>query len=83
MIGMIDKYLKDNNINGKRKRKGIVYHFEGLFLQFEGEYLNDLKWNGIGNEILINIRYEIIDGNVLIKEIIYINELVFEGEYIN
>ena len=80
MIGMIDKYFKDNNINGKRKRKGIVYNFEGLFLQFKGEYLNVLKWNGIGNEILINIRYEIIDGNVLIKEIIYIHELVFEGE---
>ena len=52
-------------------------------MQFKGEYLNVLKWNGIWNEILINIRYEIIDGNVLIKEIIYIHELVFEGEYIN
>ena len=56
-------YKLINNINGKGKE----YYCHGK-LEFEGEYLNGLKWNGRGNEIFNNIVYELNDGKGLKKE---------------
>ena len=43
--------------NSKRNGKGKEYWNDHLI--FEGEYLNDLKWNGIGYDLSNNITFEI------------------------
>ena len=51
---------------------------------FEGEYLNDKKWNGKGYDENGNILYELINGNGKVKEYnVYTGKLQFEGEYLN
>ena len=52
-------------------------------LIFEGEYLNDLKWNDKGYDYFNNIIHEIKHGKGLIKKYHKSSyELLFEGEYI-
>ena len=50
---------------------------------FEGEYLNDKKWNGKGYDENGNIIYELKNGNGKVKEYDDNGNLLFEGEYIN
>ena len=63
-------------------------------LEYEGEYLYDKIWNGIGYDENHNIIFKIIKGNGLIKEYYYhgiyeskenysTRSLKFEGEYLN
>jgi len=52
-------------------------------LRFEGEYLNDLKWNGKGYDSNNNIIYELKDGKGFVKEYSNNDKLIFEGEYKN
>ena len=39
---------------GKKNGKGKEYYFVGK-LKFEGEYLNDIKWNGKGYDKSKNV----------------------------
>ena len=64
------------------KKHGKGYYNYGL-VRFEGEYLNDKKWNGKGYDINGNIIYELNNGNGKIKEFDYNNKLIFEGEFLN
>ena len=51
-------------------------------LKFDGEYLNDKKWNGKGYDTENNISYEIKDGKGSIKEYDSFGNLIFEGGYL-
>ena len=51
-------------------------------LIFEGEYLNDIKWNGKGYDLFNNIVYEIKNGKGIIKEYYNNNILKFESEFL-
>ena len=64
--------------NGNRNEKGKEYSFDGK-LEFEGEYLNGLKWNGTeyNNGEKIN---EFNNGIVKVREYNNDNILIFEGE---
>ena len=91
--GKIKEYFEDFNkeyshlkffgeyINGKKK--GKEYYKDGNLL-FEGEYLEDKRWNGILYSYLTDETYQIKDGNGIVIE--YDNEcgeLIFDGEYLN
>ena len=52
-------------------------------LVFEGEYLNDKRWNGRFYNINGNIEYEIKDGKGKGKEYYNDGKLKFHGEYLN
>ena len=52
-------------------------------MEFEGEYLYDIKWNGKGFDENGNIIYELINGNGKVKEYDFCGKLRFEGEYLN
>ena len=51
-------------------------------MEFEGEYLNDQKWDGKGDDEYGNIIYELINGSGKVKEYCY-GRLIFEGVYLN
>ena len=51
-------------------------------LIFEGEFKNDLRWNGKGYDNQNNIIYELKNGKGYIKEYDYYGNLIFEGEYL-
>ena len=51
---------------------------------FEGEYLNDMKWNGkLYKENQTEYEYGLKNGNGKIKEYDSWGKLIFEGEYLN
>ena len=52
-------------------------------MEYEGEYLNNKKYNGKGYDESGNIIYELINGNGKVKEYDEFDKLVFEGEYLN
>jgi len=52
-------------------------------LEYEGNYLNNKKWNGKGYDENAKVIYELINGNGKIKEYSYDGKLEFEGEYLN
>ena len=69
-------------LNGKRHGKGKEYNSYKQ-LTFEGEYLDDLKWNGKGYDKSNNIVYELKNGKGFVKEYNYEHRnLEFEGEYL-
>ena len=68
-ILMVNQYLKENNLNGKRNGKGKEYYNNGE-LEFEGEYLNGKKWEGKGYDNSNKIVYELKKGKGLVKEYI-------------
>ena len=69
-------------LNGKRNGKGKKY-FNGTLL-FEGEYLDDKEWNGIGYDEKNNIIYTLNNNiNGKGKEYYENGKLSFEGEYLN
>ena len=73
--------FKGEYLNGKRNGKGKEY--TGTLI-FEGEYKNNLKWNGKGYIISNIIKYELKDGKGYIKEYHWYNSnLEFECEYLN
>ena len=81
--GFIKEYnLRDNLIfegeykNGERNGKGKEYIRETRVLLFEGEYLNNKKWNGTFYN-KNNESSNLINGKGLI------NEYFYEGYYIN
>ena len=50
---------------------------------FDGEYLNNKRWNGKLFDPKNNNIYEIKNGSGSLKEYNYFCDLVFEGEYLN
>ena len=83
---MIKEYDKSGNllfdgkyIKGKRNGKGKEYHNNELI--FEGEYLDDKKWNGKGKEYAG--KYLNGERNGKGKEYFDKGFLVFEDEYFN
>ena len=62
--------------------KGKEYE-KGVYLKFEGEYLNGKRWNGIIYNKEDNSQFPIKNGNGKVKEFDYNNRIIFEGEYIN
>ena len=71
-------YELKNNINGKGKE-----YYDNGKLEFEGEYLKDLNWNGKRYDPYNNIVYELKDEKGLKKEYNDDGRLIFEGEYLN
>ena len=67
---------------GMEKEKNIIMkvYYEGE-LEFEGEYLNENRWNGKGHNIEGDIEFEIKDGKGIVKEFDSHFNLKFEGEY--
>ena len=62
-------------LNGEKHGKGKEYYFNGNLI-FEGEYKNNLKWNGKGyypSKPSNNLIYELKDGKGQIKEYIIIH----------
>ena len=81
-----NSYYKGEYSNGKLNGKGKEYYNTSKYksLKFEGEYLNNMRWNGKGYDTENNILYEIKDGKGIIKELNDNNgNIQFEGEYIN
>ena len=68
--------------NGKKNGKGKEFYFNDK-IKFEGEYLDDLKWNGKEYDANNGQVYEIKEGKGNIKEYDYAGLLIFEGEYLN
>ena len=66
-------------LNGKRNGKGKEYYYGGKLL-FEGEYLNDKRWNGKLYNILNNFFYELKNGKGFIKN--FSNKLNCECQYL-
>ena len=69
-------------MDGTRNGKGKEYFFNGK-LKFEGEYLNNKKWNGKGYDENGNITYELINGNGKVYEYDSTGINIFDGEYLN
>ena len=68
---------------GKRNGKGKEYYYDGQ-LRFEGEYKNDLEWNGKGyNKEDNTIAYEIKNGTGFKKEYNGFGSLIFEGNFLD
>ena len=88
--GMGKEYDFDGNlefegeyINGKRNGKGKEYDYVSQKITFEGEYKNDLRWNGKGYDNNNNVVYELKNGNGHVKEYNDEGKLVYEVEYLN
>ena len=80
-----NKYLifEGEYSNGERNGKGKEY-YSGEKIKFEGEYLNNKRWNGKGYDNNNKVIYELKDGKGYVKEMEYNKgKLVFEGEYLN
>ena len=73
-------------LNGLKNGEGKEYFtqkdIDNIKIKFEGEYLNDKKWNGIGYNINGEKQYEIKNGTGYIYEYDRYNKLLFEGEVI-
>jgi len=63
-----------------RNGKGIDYYLNGN-VEFDGEYLNGFRHNGIGYDPENNIVYELKNGCGYVKKYNIFNKLIFEGEY--
>ena len=74
--------MKENILIAKKNRKGKEYYQNGN-LMFEGEYKNNLRWNGILYEPNNNNIYQLKNGKGFIKEFNYDGNIIFEGEYLN
>ena len=69
------EYYLDFRLKGKKYIRGL--------LEYEGEYLFNKKYNGIGYDAKGNAMYEIKNGAGKIKEFDDNFKLIFEGEYLN
>ena len=81
-MNMVKFYLREYK-NNKRNGKGKEYYWDGKIL-FEGEYLNDKKWNGKGFDHKDDIAYELKEGKGIAKIYdTFCKELRLAGEYLN
>ena len=82
---------KEYNGNNELKFEGIyLYNFKlrgkeyiEEKLEYERDYMYNIKWNGRGYDENGDIIYEIINENGKVKEYDYIDNLIFDGEYLN
>ena len=58
------------------------HYVEGI-LEFEGEYLYEKKFDGVGYDTNGNVLYELKNGNGKVREYDKYNVLIFEGEYLD
>ena len=63
------------------KRNGKYYI--NKILEYVGEFLFEIKWDGKGYDEKGNIIYELHNGTGKVKEYEENGELLFEGEYLN
>ena len=68
-------------MDGERNGKGKEYDYNNK-LRFEGEYLNNKRWNGKGYNKYGQLVFELKNGCGQVKEC-YEEGLEFEGEYLN
>ena len=66
----------------EKNGKGKEYDSDGKS-KFEGEFLNNKKYNGKGFDEYTNIIYELKNGGKVIEYYNFYDELFFEGEYLN
>ena len=71
-----------NYVDGERNGSGKEYYNIGT-VSFEGDYFYGKKWEGKGYDINNNIIYELKNGKGIVKIFNYLNELVYEGEFLN
>ena len=77
-----DSIYEGEFLNGEKNGKGKEYYEDGTLI-FEGEYLNDKRWNGNGYDICDDIIYTLKEGNGPVKEYNSNGTLKFEGNYLN
>ena len=73
------KYLK-----GEKNGKGIKYYTNGE-IKFKGEYLNGKKWTGNGYDkfLVDDYKYEIKNGEGIVKKYNRTKHIKYEGHYLN
>ena len=68
----------------KKIGQGKEYYSNGK-LKFEGEYIDNKEWNGIGYDEKGNVEYELKNGYGIMREYSYNRNdkkiIIFEGEY--
>ena len=84
------EYNKDGNLkfegeylNGKRNGEGKEYDSGRHKIIFEGEYKNNLRWNGKGYDYNNNVVYELKSGNGYVKQYDNKGTLRVEAVYLN
>ena len=81
-----NKHLKfeGNYLNGKRHGKGIKYYLNGE-IKFKGEYLNGNKWTGNGYDQYSydEYKYQLNNGQGIVKKFDRRKNIKFEGHYLN
>ena len=78
-----DYFFEGEYYNGERNGKGKEYNYGRNVLLFEGEYLNDKRWNGKGYDLFNKNIYILKNGNGFMKEYDFEERIKFEGEYLN
>ena len=81
-----NKYVNEYDNNNSLSFDGEDLNGERNYvrtLNFEGEYLNWIKWNGRGYAQMNNIAYELKNYKGITKEYNDDSELKFKGEYLN
>ena len=73
--------MKEITYLNNNKKKGKLYKYD--ILQFEGEFMNDKKWNGKGYDAKGNKTYELKNGKGKIWEYYKNGNKEFEGDYLN
>ena len=78
-------FFKFKFLNELKDGKGFIQNYYSMNdkIEFEGEYLNGIKWNGKGYDVNGNIIYELNNGSGKAKEYNDIDRLIFEGEYLS
>ena len=83
MMIQVDYYLEGEYIH--HLKNGKEYFWNGK-LQFEGEYLFNRRWNGVGYDTDDNKVYKLKNGHGTMAEYKYnwpdIIRLIYEGEYL-
>ena len=69
-------------LNEERNGKGKEYFHNGK-LKFEGEFLKNKMWNGIGYNLEGDKIFELKEGKGNVKEYDDSDKLEYEGEYLN
>ena len=72
----------DGKYSFGHKKNGKLYI--NNILEYEGNFIFDRKWDGKGYDKNQNEIYKLKNGNGKVKEFdLYLDELIFEGEYKN
>ena len=79
-----DNLIFEGEYNASKRRKGTEYYIKIKGLKkYDGNYNNGIRWNGFLYDINKENKYEIKQGNGLIKEFYENGYLCYEGEIKN